>query len=106
MNINYAPVRYKSITAALFNVVSGVAGYIDTNVSATTGTDTSKAWLINSHADGGSGLLGARTLGDTADPKTTGNDGTFIAYVSATGHLDLYRVAGGDNKYYLIGYLQ
>jgi len=97
-------IKLTRIVTATFNVAAGGVGWVDTNVSATTGTDTNKLWVV----------VVSTTARQNAGVQPNGVDidcqcevcysATFLSHVSATGHMDFYR-AGADNTYRLIGYL-
>lgn len=91
-------------TTSTSTIVAGAAGYIDTDVSAITGTDTRNVWIVQAIVVAAQ-LIGARAHGDTADPKLTNTFGIFLCRVDASGHMDLYRNAGNDVAYKINGYL-
>lgn len=104
-NLSNIRLQFNSIASATFTVTGGGAGYIDTNVSATTGTDTSKIWVCIVKSDA-SQSAGVRVHGDANDIKKTINqNATWLTKVDAAGHCDLYRNAA-DNAYTFVGYLQ
>lgn len=94
-----------TIPVASFTVPAGAAAYIDTNVSATTGTNTARAWVINGRAAAQN--VGARAHGTAGDPNTFSNNSvTLLSAVDSAGHMDLMRNAAGDSVYEFIGYLE
>lgn len=104
LNNPHIPV-FVPIDTALFTVSGGAAGWVDTNVSATTGVLTNRIWLISVSCAAGQSA-GARAHGSTKAPLSLLNlSATIMAHVDATGHMDLYR-AGNDNNYRFLGYLQ
>lgn len=98
--------RFVPIATATFTVNLGAAGYVDTDVSATTGTDTRKLWVIVATKAAGAGQAGARATGGAIDGRASINNSTTIyAYCDASGHMELLRDAGGNITYDFIGYL-
>jgi len=103
----FAPpqIRFVPINTATFDIVAGVAGYIDTDVSATTGVDTRRAWLV-AIICGAALTAAARAHGTAESPAVTVNNSvTVLSHVDSAGHMDLYRNAGGDLHYWILGYL-
>lgn len=97
--------RFTPIATANFGIAGGAAGWIDTDVSATTGTDTSKLWVVVCKNDAFQDS-GARAHGSAIDCKVANsNSVTLLSYVDTTGHMDLYRAAANAG-YYFIGYIQ
>lgn len=87
-----------------FTVALGVAGYVDTDVSAVTGTDTTKLWVIIVFCNT-TQYAGARKLGETADNKVqVKSTFTIFSYVDSSGHMELYRNATTDCIYRIIGH--
>jgi len=108
MNLrNDRVLKFTPIATGTFNVAAGAAGWVDTDVSATTGIDVTKLWIINCTATT-YGTQGVRPNGSAVDNSIPGaaRTNTILSYVSATGHLDLYRDAIANNSYHLIGYLK
>ncbi len=98
-------VSYVPAATAAFTIVGGAAGYIDTDVSGTTGTDIQRLWLIDCIVAGfATQDVGVRPHGSATDVKASQAISTWISQVDATGHLDLYRGAA-DAVYFIKGYL-
>lgn len=94
-------------TGVLFTVAAGVAGWVDTDVSAVTGLDTTKVWLISCESSPGGGIVGARPHGSALEPELNAQLVTStLSKVDSTGHMDLRRIAGHDTKYTFIGYFE
>lgn len=90
-----------------FSVPAGAAGYVDTDCSATVGTNPQRLWQVHARViDGSTQLIGARVPGETADPSLTSAYAEFLAYCSAAGHIELYRNAAQNAGYYIIGYFE
>lgn len=103
ISISRAALRYTPIAAATFNVNLGVAGYVDTDVSATTGTNQNRYWLIIGHC-GTWEYVGARAHGSAIDSKAYCTSCSLIVKVDASGHMDLYRNPSANAGYTFIGY--
>jgi len=107
-NLKNLPVlRFVPVTSADYNVVAGAAGYVDTDCSATVGTNkTKRVWLIHArNADGTP--VGARANGSAVDCKVNQNNtSTLMSTASASGHIDLYRNAATAALYTIFGYLE
>jgi hypothetical protein len=94
------------IDAQGFAVPLGVAGWIDSDVSAITGTDINKVWIVVCRNTGASSAAGCRRHGDTKSPQTLAwVTTTFLSCVDSSGHMDLYRDASVNNTYDFLGYL-
>ena len=105
MNVTIKKViNFTAITTVEFNVVGGAAGWIDTDVSATTGTRRDRAWCIVavSAADQDAGVRenGVATVPTVYCQRTL----MLMSQVSVAGHLDLYRNVA-DIAYRIVGYL-
>lgn len=98
-----ARLRWVPITGVVHTVAAGAAGWVDTDVSATTGTDTGRAWLVIC-AGGGALDAGCRAHGEVTDTHYTLTY-TAVSRVDPNGHMDLHRSAGGDIPYAIMGYL-
>lgn len=106
VNISQDKVRFYPITATEFTVVAGAAAWIDTDVSACTGTNTNRLWVVTA-GSAASQVAGARANGETiSNESRVTNSGTFLSRVSATGYMDLRRDATNDFKYVFIGYFE
>lgn len=108
MNLHIGPprLRFEPIPTASFTVATGAAGYVDTDVSATTGTLTSRIWLITAFKNG-NGEAGARAHGSAVDSRVTLNNTSFLmSRVDSLGHMDLLRDAAADIVYQFSGYLE
>lgn len=91
-------------TRADFTVALGAAGYVDTDVSATTGTNANTLWVVRVET-AGTPIAGARPHGSTDDTKSTVyGSSVFFVRCDASGHMDFYRNAAVDVKYQLVGY--
>lgn len=87
-------------------VNAGAAGWIDTDVSAQTGTDIHKVWLIHAF-EGAEGAVGARQTGSVVDNFVTASKSTaLMAHCDSAGHMDLYRNAASNVNYKFVGYLE
>ncbi len=90
----------------VFNVGAGAAGWIDTDVSAVTGTDVDKIWIVTSFCAGYAfQVQGARPHGSGVDTSISSGITVNFGQVGATGHMDLYRGAL-DCLYYIQGYVK
>ena len=100
--------RFFPVATAQFSVPAGAAGWVDTNVSATTGTATDKLWVVVCETSGGSGITGVRAHGEAIDNKLLSNFRMYtqFSYVDVAGHVDLYRDGALGNFYTFVGYLQ
>lgn len=97
---------FVAIAPALFAVAGGAAGFIDTDVSATTGTNTQRVWLVMCFTDNDTGQgKGARPHGSAVATNVVCFTLTTFSTVDSSGHMDLYRDAF-NNNYYLLGYLE
>lgn len=101
MYLKAATLRYIAITATLYNVAGGAAGYIDTDCSASV-PNNAKAVFVRC-VPSGDQYHGARKYGDTADPKVQYSLATYWLTAHAAGHIDLYRSAAA-NAYTILGY--
>lgn len=103
---SHPQLRYHPLsTGGPFSIVGGAAGWIDTDVSAITGIDPTRVFLISMQAtaaqDGG-----ARAHGSALTPSQYVNLTNFgLSAVDSTGHMDLLRGAANMN-YYIIGYIE
>lgn len=104
--INYiSRPTYVAIPFGLYTVNSGVAGFIDTDVSATTGIDTGKIWCVSAIVAGfASQTVAVRAHGSAIDTTTWGPFQTLFTYVDAAGHVDLLRNAAANVQYFFQGY--
>jgi len=103
---NPLPLNFTPIGTSEFVVPLGVSEWLDTDVSATTGTDTTKLWIIICKPGGGDFITGVRKHGSSVNCQYAAiSEYTAFAYVGPTGHMDLFR-STGNNKYEFIGYLQ
>jgi len=96
--------RVTQITAATATVPAGVAGWIDTDVSAIVGTDPHKIWNVLCVLLA-AGEIGARNPGSAADSKLTVTH-TQLVSCDVNGHMELYRTPGTDTYFDFMGYLQ
>lgn len=104
-NVNNKKIlRFTPVAAAQFIIAAGAIGWIDTDVSATTGTNQKLLWLIIASNAGGGFSIGSRTTGSAVNNQAAASGCTYICPVSSLGHLDLYRTAV-DNTYTIVGYL-
>lgn len=95
---------FREVTVGLFGAPAGVAGWVDTDVSATTGVDTNRVWMVACVA-GAAQDVGVRKHGNTGEPHFSTNH-SQLTMVDSNGHVDLYRGPGADNYYSFIGYLE
>jgi len=105
--INPGDLKFTPVNTAAFTVVAGVAGWVDTDVSATTGVNTRRVWLIVAQTN--AQAIGAREHGRTETPSVTlwsDDSCTLMAMVDAAGHIDFYRNAVVTNTYVFLGYLE
>lgn len=102
---NPRTVGFVPIASVDFAVAGGAAGWVDTDVSGTTGTDTTKVWLVNGY-NGADQVGGVRPHGSAATPSAHINlTVSFLSHVDSSGHFDLLRAAG-DIHYYVMGYFK
>jgi hypothetical protein len=100
--------RFVPVTTTLFTVLSGAAGWVNTDVSSLTGAGTTKLWVIVVFNNAPIyQFTGARAHGSIIDNSfaslfTT----TLMSYVDSSGHVDLYRDITAANDYRFVGYLQ
>lgn len=93
------------INTAQFDVIGGAAGWIDTDVSATTGIDPNRVWIIGINV-AASQMAGARDHGSALESRYQINlSGFTLSKVNSAGHMDLYREAA-DAHYYIMGHLE
>lgn len=95
------------VATATFNAAAGGPGWVDTDVSATTGTDVHKLWVVIARSPAGNGTVGVRAHGETVDNKLGAcyYAYTFLSYVDSAGHMDLYQIAAEIQPYHFVGYL-
>jgi hypothetical protein len=99
-------VGFHAIVPALTAILAGAAGWIDTDVSATTGTDTARVWVIVDWSSAPS-TIGARAHGSAVAAEVfVSASATLFSHVDAAGHIDYYRDAGNNNQYLIMGYLE
>lgn len=95
------------LASGQFVIAAGGAGWVDTDVSATTGTDTSKIWLVYCYViDGSVATIGARSAGSAVTQWVADKYGAFYVKVSATGHMEFYRNNVSQVNYNLGGYIK
>lgn len=105
-NFTRGRMRFYPTAVGNFTVSAGAAGWVDTDVSSKTGTDTTKIWVINIRSVAADSL-GVRAHGETVEPLgPTVYTWTMLGHCDSSGHMDLYRVAGNDVYYRFVGYLQ
>lgn len=104
-NLSLGKLRLTLIAPATFTITAGAAGWIDTNCSATVGTNTERLWLITINGAGAQNA-GARAHGETVEPIFAAYCTTFFTRCDSTGHIDLYRNAGNDENYIFLGYFE
>jgi hypothetical protein len=104
--INPVPkMTYTPIAAVNYTVSAGAAGYVDTDVSATTGIDTERIWCVTI-ATTIPLFVAVRPNGSAIDSQAYADNSTALhTYVSSAGHVDLLRAVGGDIFYRFVGYL-
>lgn len=99
--------RFVPIDTAQFNAAAGAAGWVDTDVSATTGLSTSRIWaVVAKELAGNWATAGVRAHGVAAEPIVISHNPTFFTHVDNSGHVDLYRHAGDVEQYYFLGYFE
>ena len=95
---------FTPVATGTFLVAAGAVGWLDTDVSTTTGTDINKIWFIVTRPYAADLVQGARPLGGGVDNKCTGeNSIAILSKVSASGHMELYRNASNCD-YQIVGY--
>jgi len=102
---NPSRLRYYPVAAGGFFLAAGGPGWVDTDVSGTTGVDTGRVWVVNA-APAGGGTFGARPHGSAIDPKFPCSAGVWLSGVDAAGHMDLYQDAAFAVTYQIVGYLK
>ncbi len=91
---------YTPLAAKVDITIATGAAWNDYNASATTGTDTSKVWVIAVNA-GAAGYMGARPHGSTYTSRATvSKSGLLLSSVDSTGHFDLWNNTWGSTEYY------
>ena len=97
--------KFIQITPAIFTILGGAVGWVETDVSASTGINTQKIFVVLARDGGASGLAGVRKTGSIIDNKAVVYSSfTLMTHVNSVGHVDFYRNAG-DMIYTFIGYL-
>lgn len=103
---NPSKVSLVQIDISQFIVAAGAAGWVDTDVSAAVGSAWDKVWVIGVNALAAGDFVGARIHGSALSPYTKANNTlTLMSMADSSGHMDLYRQAGGNVEYNFIGYL-
>ena len=103
---NPPALKFTPINTATFTIAAGAAGWVDTDVSATTGTDVTKLWLVTSSTVTQQDA-GVRPLGEASAPLgITNGTVSFLSYCGLTGHMEFYRNAISNVDYRLLGYLR
>lgn len=104
-NIGVGKRVYTEDTRTQFTVVGGANGWIDTDVSAKTGTNTDRLWVVSIQVAAAQ-YAGARQHGSAIDTLQYASTTTLtLVRVDGNGHVDLYRSAA-DAYYTFEGYLQ
>jgi hypothetical protein len=104
-NLSRPGITIHHIDSTRITLVAGADEWVDTDVSAITGTDSSKIWLISIY-NSGSGNTGARAVGSTTNPYVAASGtNTCMAKVNSSGHMELRRAAVGNIFYDFLGYL-
>jgi len=99
--------KYTQITYVGFNVPAGGAGWVDTDVSAVTGTDTHKVWVVVAFSSITDKNVGIRPHGSALTPSMWASKSTtLLTTVDSTGHADLLRDAAASIDYGFIGYFR
>lgn len=102
-NLSDAVIDYHPITQSQYPVPAGAAGWVETDVSATTGINTHRTWLV--HITGIGVTLGIRSHGEIAEPyQYIISSSLGLTKVNNVGHVDLYRDAAVAANYTFIGY--
>lgn len=97
--LHFTPI---ATAASTLTVAAGAVGWVDTDASSITGTDTNKLWCVRVYWDA-SQLTGIRAHGEAVSNESYSTSMCFT-YVDSSGHVDCYR--GAANSYYqFVGYL-
>jgi hypothetical protein len=105
-NINTPKLAWHMAAGTVAGVSAGAAGYVNTDVSAITGTNTNRIWVIACQATA-SAYSGARAHGETLDNRSVINlTNTCFSKVDSNGHMDLYRNAAADVNYRFVGFFE
>lgn len=104
---NYTPskLKYTPIDPVHYQVAAGAAGWVDTDVSVTTGTDTGRIWAVGMNGWTGN-AHGVRAHGSSVDAETSTPAGFNFVHVDDSGHVDLYRNAVDAGDYTFMGYFE
>jgi len=88
-------------TSTTYTVVSGVAGFVNTDISATVGDNSGNAIFFADAA--AASTFGCRAPSDIAASQVgTGGSITIMGHY-VLGHIELYRDVAQNNFYHLIG---
>lgn len=105
--LNFRPIRFVPINAATYNVAAG-AGWVDTDVSATTGTFQDRLWLVRLNTDAvGGAAVGIRPHGIAESPDAWAVQGfTQLTHVDLNGHVDIVRNGATTTEAVFLGYFE
>lgn len=96
---------WHEVVQTTYQILAGAAAWIDTDISALVGTGVKLvAFRVSSSAGIG---CGARQNGSAVDTSFTANVGEYsphFCYTDYAGIVELFRAAGGNNNYQVIGY--
>ncbi len=110
MKINpYNPyfLQFTPVATASYQVNLGAAGWVDTDVSATTGTNSRRVWVLTCYPTAGGTYMGARATGGAVDNRSLVQSSiTLLAKADAAGHMDLLRDVAQNLVYQFVGYLE
>ena len=95
--------RHQELDRSDFTIVGGGAAWIDTDVSAVTGLNSQRVWVLSSNLAAGQ-ANGARPKGSALQPYGYGNL-LHLSRADSTGHMELMRGAGAC-VYTIVGYLE
>jgi hypothetical protein len=98
---------FTPISTGFFVVTAGGETWLDVNVSATTGTNTQRIWLVEYVITGYIVGTGIRYHGSAAEPfyhPQLATGGTMMTTVDASGHVDVYRVTTSNVEIRFQGY--
>ncbi len=95
---------YTQIVPTIYTNVAGVAGYIDTDCSASLPANSKIAvvWMLGASQAGGVRPVGSAVAVEFVVPN--GALVTVLSVIPANRHLDLYRQPANNNSYYIIGF--
>jgi len=99
--------RFVPISAVSFNVAASADDWVDTDCSASLGTDVRRVYCFSVTSAGGSSNVGARSHGSAVDNKVWLSFQAVLPSESdAAGHIDFKRDAVVTFTYVAFGYFQ